>query len=428
MAITNTKNNFFARLLGKDNFGRKISTENNQAAAGMRTSPQFQNQPIPELQPQGGNPFQQGQQPQQGAAPAPQGGQSRYAMYEMMQPKPTRDTEQEGIIQRRAKMNAFSKGFSGLAGLAGVAAGGDAPFVPDGVTPFNMNQLQVMDNDYRNRLQDWTNRGFQVDQANTGLQNREVDQTIDQENRIAVQQQRAGDALNQLLAKSEADQIREMESVGINPYGENAYDDYLKAKGLQFKTEINRKKQIGSRNGRTGPEKPKFDIPTLQRGKKAMIDQLEAQKQGLDSFQDKGQLEAIEAQLKQVREYNPGKNELMDAEVMNMGIQGDEGSQASTPQGVGQPFTPGQGFNIGQQAAGENLTEKEKMAIMSSSGQKVIQNASKINAFDFENEENQDPETAQFLINEINDLLNAGIAENEEEAIDMILSLAKRQN
>jgi len=339
MAITNTKNNFFARLLGKDNFGRKISTENNQAAAGMRTSPQFQNQPIPELQPQGGNPLMQGQ-PQQGGQPA-QTGQSRFAMYEMMQPKPTRDTEQEGIIQRRAKMNAFSKGFSGLAGLAGVAAGGDAPFVPDGVTPFNMNQLQVMDNDYRNRLQDWTNRGFQVDQANTGLQNREVDQTIDQENRIAVQQQRASAALNQLLAKSEADQIREMESVGINPYGQNAYDDYLKAKGLQFKTEINRKKQIGSGNGRTGPEKPKFDIPTLQRGKKAMIDQLEAQKKGLDSFQDKGQLEAIDAQLKQVREYNPGKNELMDAEVMNMGMNIDQGGvQDEQGQGARSPSFP----------------------------------------------------------------------------------------
>jgi hypothetical protein len=406
MAITNTKNNFFARLLGKDNFGRKISTENNQAAAGMRTFPQFQNQPIPELQPQGGNPLMQGQ-PQQGGQPA-QTGQSRFAMYEMMQPKPGRDTEQEGIIQRRAKMNAFSKGFSGLAGLAGVAAGGDAPFVPDGVTPFNMNQLQVMDNDYRNRLQDWTNRGFQVDQANTGLQNREVDQTIDQENRIAVQQQRASDALNQLLAKSESDQIKEMESVGINPYGENAYDDYLKAKGLQFKTEINRKKNIGSRNGRTGPEKLKFDIPTLQRGKKAMIDQLESQKKGLDSFRDKGQLEAIDAQLKQVREYNPGKNELMDAEVMNMGMNIDQGG-VQDEQGQGArspsfPFDAEKGFTNLKKEADPVIKTQIKLGI-----QKIVSGEAT----------DEDFETL------LQSIVDAGEAADLQEAEDLLVELLR---
>lgn len=369
MGITNTKNNWLARMMGKDMTERKARQGNvQQTDPNAGIMPMLRHQ---QAQPQTVNPLLP-QQPQaqtavdQGAT-APQDPKSKYKMYELLQNEPVRDEAQEGIIQRRAKMNAFSKGFSGLAGLAGVAMGGDAPVIPDTVTPFNMERIQTLDNDYKSRLEDWVNKGFQVDQANVGLQNKEIEQNIDQGNRelLAEQkfqndqvliEQRAQAAIQQFQQKSEIEQMQEMRELGINPNSPDATAQYLKKRGVMTDADIRylqSKSNWNNRAGRSsgsGAEAKTYDIETLQRGKKQILSQLEQQKQGLDPMRDRVALEAIESQLKQIREYNPGKNELMDAEIMNAGMNTGEGGiqdeEQSIQEGFGNPYTPGKGMRI----------------------------------------------------------------------------------
>lgn len=241
-----------------------------------------------------------------------------------------------------------------------------APYLPDTVGPWVLNQQQINDQDYRNRLQDWVDKSFQVDSYNTGLVNKEVDQQIDAENRMAqiqeqgynqqvLAEQRAQYALQQLQAKSQAEQIKEMEAIGINPNGENAYGEYLQAQKRKYNADLaytNARANWNNRYGTSGKNgKPTFDIPTLQAGKKAMLDELAARKKSAAG--DQVLIEEITEMEKQIRNYNPGANEILDAEVMARGQQAIQGGgqQPRQAQGFGDPYTPGKGFNnMGQQA------------------------------------------------------------------------------
>lgn len=403
MAISNTKNNWIRRVLGKDNTSRN------------QQEPQ-QEMPTQEAQPQ------EQQQPQATT--------SRYKMYELMQSKPERDVEQEEIIKRRAKLKALSSGFSGLAGLAGMAVGGDAPEPTDSVTPWNMNMLQNLDQDYRSRLQDWMNKGYQVDQDNTGLINKELQEDFDWENKQAAADQkferdqqllnqRAENALKQLQMKSQAEQVKDMQAMGIDPNSKDAYARYLQAKKDQFSANMGLTKartnwnnrlasSSGSRGGSGTPQK-EFDIPTLQRGKQRMLKEIQEQRKGLDSFRDKAQIEALNAQEKQIREYNPGKNELIDAEVYQYGIMEDESPQAQSqrPSGPSIQYQEGRGFTNVPKA-----NDPVIKARLSKGFQK---------AFEGTLDENT-------LLQMMQDLVDTGEAEDEDEAYQIIENYIQENN
>lgn len=392
MAVTQAKDNWFRRMFGRDNttgMGSKPSNEggSNGSPAGFIPDflPNYSGAKTITETPVDQNPVVN-QDPQPNAmTPADQveTPQSRYKLYELMQDKPERDIEGENVTRNRAKMNAISKGLSGLAGLAGMATGGFAPNVPDFVTPWNMDQLKTMDNDYRRRLEDWTNKGFQVDTMNTQLLNRETDQAIDNENRMALEDrryqndaalidQRAEVALNQLQAKSQTEQIKEMMELGIDPNSKDAYSQYLNAKKKQFNADLaytNSKtnwnsRQVGRANSQQGTQYP---IKTLTAGRNAMIADLNNQLKALTSDQatamaNQAQIKAIQDQISDLNNYNPGKNPLKDAEIANKGYEIE--SQAVKPkaqqEAMGFPYTPGKGFDssmMDKPAADESATE-----------------------------------------------------------------------
>lgn len=334
--LGNTKNNFFARLMGKTSRDKSVYPQ--QEVPYQPTQPQgAPSQPAvtagsqptqPSLpQTQAGQPNQQS-----GTAGAPN---SRYRLMQMIEPKPERDQEGMDVIQRRAKINAIGQGFSALAGLGGIAMGGDAPAQADIVTPFNMQQIQVMDADYRNRLQDWINRSFQVEAANNQTLNREVDQTIDAENameRVKLQgenarqlaEQRAQAALQQLQAKTQVEQMQAMEEMGISPNDPKAYEKYLNAQRQKFNTDLNYTKARTNWNNRTPSSgsntKRTFtpeELAQYQKSRDAAIAAEQAKLEGLNPYRDAEKIKLINERIKQLQTVNPGANELTDMEMLN---------------------------------------------------------------------------------------------------------------
>lgn len=323
--LGNTKNNFFARLMGKTSRDKSVYPQ--QEVPYQPTQPQgAPSQPAvtagsqptqPSLpQTQAGQPNQQS-----GTAGAPN---SRYRLMQMIEPKPERDQEGMDVIQRRAKINAIGQGFSALAGLGGIAMGGDAPAQADIVTPFNMQQIQVMDADYRNRLQDWVNRSFQVEAANNQTLNREIDQTIDAENARQLAEQRAQAALQQLQAKSQVEQIQAMEAMGIDPNDPQAYEKYLNAQRQKFTTDLNYTKARTNWNNRTpssgSSTKRTFtpeELAQYQKNRDAAIAAEQAKLEGLNPYKDAEKIKAINERIKQLQTVNPGANELTDMEMLN---------------------------------------------------------------------------------------------------------------
>jgi hypothetical protein len=376
--LGNTKNNFFARLMGKTSRDKSVYPQQevpyNPTPQGGVPQSGFVPQYLPNYvgQPQGA-PTQPavmaGSQPTQPSLPQPQAGQptdqqsgtagapnSRYRLMQMIEPKPERDQEGMGVLQRRAKINAIGQGFSALAGLGGIAMGGDAPAQADIVTPFNMQQIQVMDADYRNRLQDWVNRSFQVEAANNQTLNREVDQTIDAENameRVKLQgenarqlaEQRAQAALQQLQAKSQAEQMQAMEAMGINPNDPQAYEKYLNAQRQKFTTDMNYTKARTNWNNRTpggsGSTKTPFpySLETVKKGRDAKISELNAQREAAVNAartmpEKQAAAERFDKMIDYYRKYNPGSNELMDMEMAELGFQLEEqGAGGAAPTG-----------------------------------------------------------------------------------------------
>jgi len=363
MAVTDVKDGFIKRLFGTnasikrdrymsadpDNLiqePQNLFGANEQLLGFLGAQPQLNPQAQPNVQqPQAQPPVTVGEMDQGTQSP-----QSRYQLFQMFQ-KPQRDIEAEDTIKRRAKINAIGKGISGLAGLAGMAVGGDAPAVPDFVTPFNMQQLQMLDSDYRNQLQNWINQGFQVDQANTGLRNKEIEEDTAAQNRMAqieaqgqnqmaAVQARAQAALQQLQAKTRAEQIKEMKSMGINPSDPDAYGKYLNAMQqkaaadlgyLKSKTNWNNRIASGSRSsvrGSGGANTPQFDLETLRIGRDRKMKQIQDQRQQAlagASMADRAEINKRFDKLEdEVRTYRPGANQLTDQEMYYLGLQDDE--------------------------------------------------------------------------------------------------------
>ena len=395
--LTNAKNNFFARMLGKTSKDKSMYP---QQEVGISQAPAPGTQPMAPQAMQGNgfmaqmlpnyvgpgaqrNPSQPavpvGSQPTQTTQPQTQAGQpeqsgtvgapsSRYRLMEMIEARPERDAEGMATLQKRAKINAIGKGFSALAGLGGMAMGGDAPVITDSVTPWNMNQMQIMDQDYRNRLQDWVNRSFQVEAANNQTLNREVDQQIDAENRMEQIQlqgqnarhlaaQRASDALNQLLTKSEIDQAKEMQKVGVDPNSENAYGEYLQKMATKYNADLsytkartnwNNRMPSGSKSGKNFP----YSLDVVQKGRDLKVSQLEQQRtEALKTARTPSEKEAVnkryDSMIDDYRNYNPGANELMDMEMAQLGGAEQGGDQAGQPAAqapMGNQYDPKRGI------------------------------------------------------------------------------------
>jgi hypothetical protein len=320
--------------------------------------------------------------------------------------------------------------------------------------------MQTLDQDYRGRLQDWTNRRFQVDAVNNQTVNREIDQEIDAENAMARVQlqgenarqlaaQRAQDALNQLMAKSEAEQIKEMESLGINPYSENAYGEYLAKRGQMANAELkytqartNWNNRIASGSGRAGAGKQTYDLPTLQRGRQTLLSKYDQQIQALNGrltgnpMTDNAimeQIKQLQTEKKRYYDYNPGSNELLDQEVMDAAYQmeedgiNDNGSTYEVNQIIDNP-QPEEPFqwqspNSRPRVDGSKLTEQQKISAMNQNRVEVLRNAPKIAAFDINN---PDPETSEIIIGLAQELLDLGVTEDPDEAVNAVLRIAKQ--
>jgi hypothetical protein len=456
MALPNTKNNFFARLLGKTTRDKFAQADQDPVLPGQVQNPglRFSQSPQKQFSPQPD--FITGSQPTQPSQPQTQTGQpqqqqpgtvgaqqeSRYRLMQMIEPKPERDQEGLDIIQRRAKINAIGKGFSALAGLGGMAMGGDAPVIPDMVTPFNLNQIQVMDADYRNRLQDWVNRSFQVEAANNEILNRETDQTIDAENameRVKLQgenarqlaEQRAAASLQQLQAKSQAEQIKAMQEIGINPEDPKAYEKYLNAQRQKFNTDIGYTRSRTAANnyrssseysssrsaGGSGKEPFPYSLETVKKGRDAKISQLEAQR---DAEMAKTNYEtaknAIAERFDKIidnyRKYNPGSNELMDMEMAELGFQMEEQAAGGSPAG-GKSTQPRDSFQYDPRRGMTNVPAKTD-PIIQSRLQDSFKRASEGNI------------TEQDLMIMIQDLIDSGEAEDEEAAYQYIESYIEK--
>lgn len=323
-------------------------------------------------------------------------------------------------------MNAIGKGFSALAGLGGMAMGGDAPAIQDGQTPWNMQQLQTMDIDYRNRLQDWTDKKFRVDASNNDLLNREIDQDISAQNArdlenlrtdndMMLAEQKANYALQQLQAKSQQEQRKEMESLGIDPSDPKAYEKYLQLQRQAFNTDQgyikartnwNNRVGSGTSNSRYSGGQQKYDNQTLIKGRNAMMEQLKAEKaealKNADPLDRDAIIKQYDGMIEDARKYKPGVNPLIDDEMMKMGIQVDEGpglagnnaDKAPDNQRVVQ-FDQNRGFT--------NIPKNEDPAIKT----RLTKGFQK--AFEGTIDEND-------LDQMIKDLIEAGEAENEEEA------------
>jgi hypothetical protein len=367
-------------------------------------------------------------QPQQPQQPNPQ--QSRYQLYQMLQAQPTRDTESEDVIKRRAKINAISKGFSGLAGLAGMAVGGDAPMVPDLVTPFNMEQIGMLDSDYRTRLQNWIDQGFQVDQANTGLMNKEIEQGIDAENRMAQIDAQGQNQMQAIQARLQADmekfnqktyeeQAKELREVGIDINDPEAYAKYLDLMGKKASADLNYTKartnwnnRLSSGGGKGGKES--FDLDTLSKGVQKRLSQLEVQRkaelQEVKSSIDKQAVNAKYDKLEEeARKYNPGSNELTDREMMQLGQMPDDQEQAQSI-----PGTPQRSVNFD----GKTFTNVPKAQDPVIKG-RLEQNFKAL----FEAKQNNDmtaisEETVQQMMQ---DLVDSGEAADLEEAYQILV-------
>tara|TARA_R100000388_G_scaffold92311_1_gene75189 strand:- start:310 stop:1218 length:909 start_codon:yes stop_codon:yes gene_type:complete len=301
-----------------------------------------------------------------------------------------------------------------------------------------MEEMQRLDQNYRGQVENWVNRRFQVDQANTQLQNREIEQDINAENRMAeinqrgeqariLAEQRAQAALQQLQAKTQAEQIKEMMEMGIDPNSENAYGEYLQKNREKFNTDLNYTKartnwnnRIASGSGRGAAEGSQlpYSLGILKAGRDAMIQELREQAKKLTAqnnpIQNEAQIKMITDRIKQLETYKPGVNQLMDMEIGEMGmnlLNPQENSPENQSNIDSFPYQPGQGFNFnsGEQAqqarpdvANRITTGLQKIA----SGQAS----------------DQDFETL------LESIVEAGEAEDLNQAYELVLELLNQSN
>jgi len=433
MAVTNAKNNFLDKLFGTQ---RQKIRQAVEAQEEELTSPLPQRNYMPQAIEPAGNPINPAQ-----AQPNPQSGEYRFM--EMVNPKPERETEREDIIKKRAKMNAFGRGLGALGQLVGVASGGDAQQLVDGQTPWNLNQIQSLDQDYRRRLQDWTNQNFQVASTNNAIQNRAIEQDIAQQNRLELEDVRTGNdmgligargeqTLKGINARTDAEIRQSMLSLGIDPDAPNAKENFLEAQKNQVKIKNDYDRARTSYNNRYGNRSQagevgfQYDIPTLQAGKQALLNELAQKRAGLDPLDPANQaaLKQIEELEEMYREYNPGKNPMIDAEIMNRGIKEIEGqaqgpaSQDQAQQGAGYPYQPGSGMAIPQTQAPKQEAQAKKQASPEVAS-RITSNLDKV-----KNNTATDEDFEVLL----QDIVDSGDAKDVDEALDLVIKFLKTPN
>lgn len=372
-------------------------------------------------------------------------------------PEPVRDTQEEDRLKKIAGVNAIGRILGSFGQLGGMASGGDAVYIEDTLSPQILDKLAFLDNDYRNNLRDWSNQAFSTERFNAEQQNRDIQDENNRQFRfdqIDAQGQkeremadyRAKIALEQFNRKTDADKRQDMISAGINPDDPDAEQKFIKRMNESFGVNTNYRRSLTAENWANAnrmnnptesKSKSELDLKQIEKGVNSIVADLEKRRKNipdnLRSTEREAYLKDIDEEIKfWTRQYNPKTNELLNERVLN--AAGGSAEQQPSNFDSGQPYTPGQGMTIDFQGNPQNqpqptdrpqLSEKEIMAGMRSNQQKVISNAASINSLDLNN---PDPKTAQMVIDLAQELLDLGITQDQDEAVQWVIQLAKENS
>lgn len=359
------------------------------------------------------------------------GATPRYQRMQMNQEMPTPDAELSEKMKRRAKWNLIGKGLSSLAQLGGVAAGGDAVRLDDNVTPWIQNQLLTADDDYRRRMQDWVNKGFQVDLYNNEIANKERSEDYDTKVRAdqaaqkaeydrVLANQKAQADLNKLQTQSKIKQFEEMQKVGVDPNSPDAYGQYLKKMQENYINDQNYTKARTNWNNRLAGGKSSSsskrvfsdqELSAYQRGRDAMIAEERAKLKNIDQDLDSEGYKAVLNRIKTLESVNPGSNELIDREIL---MRGGSNPQKGQQNQIPNEFNP------------EWYLEKNTPKINVKAQESIQSGINRMFSPEFKNM-NQAAQ-GEIYNQIIQGLLESGSAQSEEEAEQYLIEIINNQN
>jgi len=371
----------------------------------------------------------------------------RPRLLQTLNPEPVRDVMEEDRLKNLAKVNALGTALGSLGQLAGVASGGDAVYIENSMSPFVMNKMAYLDDDYRNQLQQHTNKAFAMDRFNIDQQNQDIQDVNDNEFRKEqiqfqgqkekeVAEYRAKLELDQFNRKTQAEKEAEMRAIGIDPRDPKAMDSYIARTNQKYGIDSGYRKSLTAENyanankTTTGANaKEDYDLDTMKKGVNKIVTDLRKELAGVNNLP----FTEREAATKRIndeiafweRQYNPKTNELLNDRVLDA-AGGEQPAQSSGS--FGQPYTPGQGFSMPQQAqatqakAAPELSHEQIIEAMNVNRKSVIDNAQRIASINFED---PDPETADLILEKARELVELGVFEDEDSAIESIINLAK---
>jgi hypothetical protein len=385
-------------------------------------------------------------------------------LMEFLQSKPERDVQGEENIKRRAKINAFGRLLGSMGQLGGMASGGDAVMLEDTSTPWLKNQSMIMDNDYRNQMNQYYNRLFQTDMANNNLENqwamRDQDRDFRREERTEdrnfrreeraedrdfrreersdaqsfqekMQDKQFAQQMRQLGVRNQQDLDKMMMGVGINPRSSGAMNDFLDKMGNQFEAQNEFTKARTNWNNRpTGKgEQNQFDqeanfrkgrdleLTRLRNEYNQMINASEPN-YGQDSKLRDEKLKNVYDRIKQLETLKPDMQNPLVVDLIEAGAGiGEEGIDKSI--GVQQekqniPPDPRTGQPNAQNRT--EVTQEQRQQSINSTIDQVRANKSKILSA------NPDYNFIQKLIDQS---MQSGLFDSEEEAFNSIIELAE---
>jgi hypothetical protein len=399
-------------------------------------------------------------------------------LMQVLQPEPTRDIQGEDNIKRRAKINALGRLFGSLGQLGGMASGGDAVRLEDNSTPWLKNQSMVMDNDFRNQLNQYYNRLFQTDMSNNQLENqwamrdqdrgfqkelRADDQNFRREERAEdkdfrreerneaqdfqtqMQDRQFAQQMKQLGVRNQQDFDKMMMGVGVNPRDPNAMKQFLDKMAQQYdnqndytQAKANWNNRLSTSGNKTGATDYNINDPEFQsafrRGRDLQLTRLRNQYNKLISSQpefgedtklrDKD-LEFVISQIKQLETLKPEVNNPLVFDLYEEGLNlGPEGVDKSIGPPREEQAIPGistgaqQGTNRPSSLPKFNpdITPEQRQQSINTTIDTVRANKSKILS------ENPDWQLIGRLIEQS---MANGLFDNEEEAFNSIIELAE---
>lgn len=373
----------------------------------------------------------------------------RKKLLQTINPEPVRDEKEEERLKSLAKVNALGRALGSLGQLAGVASGGDAVGINDTVSPFVTDKLAYLDNDYRNQLQDHFRRSFIIDQFNVEQENRDIADQNDyraQIDRINMQGAKEKEVLDyraelemkKFNAMTAEEKAQAMMNVGINPNSQDATQRFLKVMQDQFGVDSNYKKSqtaenyanANRMNNPTSDSGESYDLETLQSGVKNIVSGIQSERNQvlnnpeLRPAEKEQMLKNLDDQLKfWTQTYNPKNNQLLNRQVMDAA----SGNQTDPKQaeGVGHPYTPGKGFNApqNQKQPAQERSEEEVIKALNQNRSNVIKNAKVISSMDLNN---PDEKTAQMVLGYAQELVDLGVTEDLESALETVINLASQ--